>query len=75
MEEAILCGFDLRLWLWSIDVLKYFLGRPSPKLPVRTDIFSKMKTLSKEVESSGRSPGLSCQNGVIHLLCGVSLAG
>lgn len=47
-----MCGFDLRLWLWSVDVLKYFLGRPSPKLPVPSEqtLFSKMKTLNREVE-------------------------
>lgn len=45
-----MCRFDLRLWLWSVDILKYFLGMPSPKLPIRTNVFSKMKTVNKEVE-------------------------
>lgn len=54
MEEAIfscVCvwrgGVDLRLWLWSVDILKYFLGTPSLKLPIRTNVFSKMKTLTE----------------------------
>lgn len=34
-----------------------------------------MKTLNKEVEPSGRGPVPSGQNGVIHLLHGVGLAG
>lgn len=52
VEEAssVACGFGLRLWLWSADILKYFLGMPSPKLPVGTSVFSKMKTPNKEVE-------------------------
>lgn len=45
-----MCGFDLRLWLWSIDISKYFLGTPYSKLPIGTNVFSKMKTLSKDVE-------------------------
>lgn len=45
-----MCGFDLRLWLWSVDIGKYFLGMPSPKLPIGTRVFSKMKTLNEEVE-------------------------
>lgn len=40
-------GVDLRLWLWSVDILKYFLGTPSLKLPIRTNVFSKMKTLTE----------------------------
>lgn len=48
-----MCGFDLRLWLWSVEILKYFLGTPSPKLPIGTKVFSKMKTLNKEVEPGG----------------------
>ena len=49
-QFSVVCGFDLRLWLWSADILKYFLGTPSPKLPIRTNVFPKMKTLNKEVE-------------------------
>lgn len=45
-----MCGFDLRLWLWSVDILKYFLGMPSNKLPIGTNVFSKMKTVNKDVE-------------------------
>lgn len=50
MEEAssVACGFELRLWLWSVDILKYFLGMPSPKLPAGTSVFSKMKTRNKK---------------------------
>lgn len=49
VEEAssVACGFELRLWLWSVDILKYFLGMPSPKLPAGTSVFSKMKTRNK----------------------------
>lgn len=43
-------GFDLRLWLSSVDIAKYFPGMPSPKLPIGTRVFSKMKTLKEEVE-------------------------
>lgn len=49
-QFSVVCGFDLRLWLWAVDILKYFLGTPSPKLPIGTNVFSKMKTLNKEVE-------------------------
>lgn len=49
-QYSVVCRFDLRLWLWSVDTLKYFLGTPSPKLPIRTNVFSKMKTVNKEVE-------------------------
>lgn len=80
-EAVFVRGFDLRLWLWSVDILKYFLGMPSPKLPVGTSVFSKMKTPNKEVEPrcfrgpSGQGPGPSGQNGVVHRLRGVGLAG
>lgn len=40
-QFSVVCGFDLRLWLWSVDIVKYFLGRPSPKLPVRTNVIFK----------------------------------
>lgn len=50
-QFSVVCGFDLRLWLWSVDILKYCLGTPSPKLPIRTNVFSKMKILSKEAEA------------------------
>lgn len=49
-QSSSVCGFDLRLSLWSVDIGKYFLGMPSPKLPIGTSVFSKMKTLNKEVE-------------------------
>lgn len=55
-QFSVVCGFDLRLWLWSFEILKYFLGTPSPKLPIGTNVFSKMKTLNKEVE-----PGPGCR--------------
>ena len=74
-QFSVVCGFDLRLWLWSVEILKYFLGTSSPKLPIGTNVFSKMKTLNKEVEPGGRGLGLSGQDGVVHLLCGVGLAG
>lgn len=56
-QFSVVCGFDLRLWLWSVEILKYFLGTPSPKLPIGTNVFSKMKTLNKEVEPGGAGPG------------------
>lgn len=65
----------LRLWLWSVEILKYFLGMPPPKLPIGTNVFSKMKTLNKEVEPGAWGLGLSGQDGVIHRLRGVGLAG
>lgn len=46
-----MCRIDLRLWLWSADILKYFLGMLSPKLPIGTNIFSKMKTMNREMRS------------------------
>lgn len=56
-QFSVVCGFDLRLWLWSVEILKYFLGTPSPKLPIGTNVFSKMKTLNKEVEAGTRGLG------------------
>jgi hypothetical protein len=44
-RSSVVCGLDLRLWLWSLDVLKYFLGMPSPELPLGIKVFSKMKTV------------------------------
>lgn len=74
---SVVCRLDLRLWLGLVDILKYFLGAPSPELPLRINIFSKMKTVVRTDEGQrGRGgPGLSRQDGVIHLLHGVCLAG
>lgn len=54
-----MCGFDLRLWLWSVDILKYFLGTPSPKLPIRTDVIFKNENseLRCGAETLLQSPG------------------
>lgn len=76
-QFSVVCGCDLRLWLWLVGILKYFRGRtPSPELPLGINVFSKMKTVNKDAERSFcREPGWSRQDGVIHLLHGVRLAG
>ena len=38
-QFSVVCGFDLRLWLWSVDILKYFLGTPSQLSGKRFKVF------------------------------------
>lgn len=58
----------LRLWLWSADILKYFLGTPSPELPLGIYVFSKMKTVSSGAERSGCS-GPACHVRTVSSTC------
>lgn len=50
MEEAIFSCVWVSFKALAVVVDTYFLGTPSPKLPIQTNVFSKMKTLSKDVE-------------------------
>lgn len=75
MEEAIFScvWLDLRLWLWSADILKYFLRTPSPELPLGINIFSKMKTVSADMGSAAAADS-ACHVRMVSSTCSTESA-
>lgn len=71
---SVVCRLDLRLWLGLVDILKYFLGAPSPELPLRINIFSKMKTVCAQTRGSVAAVDLACHVRMVSSTCSTESA-
>lgn len=72
--SSVVCRLGLRLWLWSADVLKYFLGTPSPELPVGINLFSKMKTVCAQTRGSMAAADPACHVRMVSSTCSTESA-